>query len=363
MRKWFLIIFTIMLTGCSSLNPNQIKQKEDEAVPVSRNQQLFHNAEVFASNLLIPWDIVKVDNQFLISERGGQIVQITENGQQIEMPLSLKKNVHDEGEGGLLGFILDPNYSSNSIAYLYHTYLEEGRIANRITQIKGAGNGWEEVKELLSSLPGGRIHNGGRLEIGPDHKLFITVGDAGVPENAQRLDSLSGKILRMNLDGSIPNDNPFKNSYIYSYGHRNPQGMAWDEHGKMYAAEHGQTAHDEINEIIPGGNYGWPYIQGDEEREGMIKPLFHSGNETWAPSGLAYNKGKLYAAALRGQQIRVFDIQAHTSAPVFENVGRIRDLLIDDNYIYFITNNTDGRGIPNPSDDHLLRIRLEDKNN
>ncbi|MEC1697950.1 PQQ-dependent sugar dehydrogenase [Schinkia azotoformans] len=360
MRKWFFIILTILLTGCSSLNPEQFKQNEDDSVPVGRNQQYFHNAEVLGSNLQIPWDIVKVDNQFLISERGGQIVRISENGQQFTMPLKLKKNVHDEGEGGLLGFILDPNFSSNSLAYIYHTYLEDGNIANRIVQVKKTGNGWEEIREMLSSLPGGRIHNGGRLEIGPENKLFITVGDAGVPESAQNLEVLSGKILRMNLDGSIPNDNPFKNSYIYSYGHRNPQGMAWDEGGKMYAAEHGQTAHDEINVIIPGGNYGWPVIQGDEEREGMIKPLFHSGNETWAPSGLAFNKGKLYVAALRGQQIRAFDLQARTSAPVFENVGRIRDLLVDDNYLYFITNNTDGRGSPNPNDDHLLRISLED---
>lgn len=362
MRKWVLISFMVLLTGCSSLNPDQIKQNKEDSVPVSQNQQLFQNAEVLASNLTIPWDIVKVDNQFLISERGGQIVQISENGQPIEMPMSLKKKVHDEGEGGLLGFILDPNFSSNSLAYLYHTYLEGGNIANRIVQVKKTGNGWEEERELLSSLPGGRIHNGGRLEIGLDNKLYVTVGDAGVPDSAQNLEILSGKILRMNLDGSIPSDNPFKNSYIYSYGHRNPQGMAWDKRGKMYAAEHGQTAHDEINVIVPGGNYGWPVIQGDEQKEGMFKPLFHSGNETWAPSGLAYHNGKLYVAALRGQQIREFDLEAHKSAPLFENVGRIRDLLIDGNYLYFITNNTDGRGIPNPNDDHLLRINLEDIN-
>lgn len=353
-----MMIIVVLLTSCADHMPEQIENSENDAVPVSRNGTI-QNAVILASNLLVPWDIVKVDNQFFISERGGRIVQVTENGKKIMMPLKLKEKIMEEGEGGLLGFVLDPGFKENSLAYIYHTFVDNGQLANRIVQIKKTGSEWVEVRELISSLPGARIHNGGRLEIGPDNKLYATVGDAAHPESAQDLKALSGKILRLNLDGTIPDDNPLENSFIYSYGHRNPQGITWDEQGKMYSAEHGATAHDEINVIVPGGNYGWPIIQGDEEKKGMIKPLFHSGNETWAPSGLTYYKGKLYVAALRGQQIRAFDLQSFTSASVFENVGRIRDLLIEDAFLDLITNNTDGRGVPDKEDDRLLRLSLQ----
>jgi glucose/arabinose dehydrogenase len=221
------------------------------------------------------------------------------------------------------------------------------------------GNEWVEKEELISNIPGAKLHNGGRLKIGPDGKLYVTTGDALNPDIAQDRSSLGGKILRMNLDGSIPHDNPFPQSYVYSYGHRNPQGLAWDEQGTLYSSEHGQIAHDEINKIEPGQNYGWPVIQGDETAEGMMRPLFHSGNDTWAPSGMSYHQGKLYVATLAGSRIMAFDLQKMTQETIFNNGGRMRDTFIENNHLYFISNNRDGRGIPAKNDDRLYRMSLK----
>src|SRR5690606_10241941 len=143
------------------------------------------------------------------------------------------------------------------------------------------------------------------------------------PESAQSTENLSGKILRIEFDGSIPNDNPLKDSPIYSYGHRNPQGLAWSEKGQLYETEHGQSAHDEINIISPGKNYGWPYIQGDEQKAGMESPIFHTNGNTWAPSGTVYHQGKLYIASLRGEALRVYDLKKNEASIMFEGYGRI----------------------------------------
>ncbi|WML50435.1 PQQ-dependent sugar dehydrogenase [Neobacillus sp. PS3-34] len=202
-------------------------------------------------------------------------------------------------------------------------------------------------------------HHGGRLKIGSDQKLYITTGDATRPESAQDLSSLNGKILRMNLDGSIPADNPFPNSFVYSYGHRNPQGLAWIN-GSLYESEHGQYAHDEVNRIKPGANYGWPVIQGTEKKNGMEAPLFQSGEETWAPSGIVTYKDKIYTATLRGNAVREFNLSEGKSRPVITGLGRIRDVYIDGEYLYFVSNNTDGRGNPLKNDDKLYRVLLND---
>ena len=203
------------------------------------------------------------------------------------------------------------------------------------------------------------FHNGGRVKIGPDHKLYVTTGDAGDKANAQERQSLAGKILRLALDGKVPADNPFPHSYVFSYGHRNPQGLAWNEDGHLYSAEHGPTAHDEINRIVPGHNYGWPVITGGETKKGLETPLFHSGDETWAPSGLSFADGKLYIAGLRGVQIRRFDLTHERSERIFQGVGRLRDVWVDDRAIYVITNNRDGRGDPEQEDDRLLKLNLK----
>jgi glucose/arabinose dehydrogenase len=224
-------------------------------------------------------------------------------------------------------------------------------------------NVWREESLLLDKIPSGTYHHGGRLKIGPDEKLYATTGDASESDLAQDPNSLGGKIIRMNLDGSIPNDNPFPNSYLYSYGHRNPQGITWSSDGTTYAGEHGNDANDEINIIDAGQNYGWPIIEGHEEQGGMVSPQFTSGDgETWAPSGMDYYNEKLYVAALRGSAVLEFDLKTGGYREVTNGLGRIRDVLIKDDSLYLISNNTDGRGALQENDDKLYRISLSELN-
>ncbi|MFK2824190.1 PQQ-dependent sugar dehydrogenase [Bacillus sp. B190/17] len=353
MKKWLLAAL-ILLSGCASPEKGTSKSTASQNPTADASTE----TEVIAENLQVPWDITKLDDTFFISQRGGNIVHVLPNGKKELMELKLSQPVLHEGEGGLLGFELDPGFSQNHLAYVYHTYHDGERILNRIIQIQKQENLWKETKVLLAGIPGGFIHNGGRLAIGPDSKLYVTAGDAGMKQSAQNIQTLSGKILRLNLDGSVPEDNPFEDSYVFSYGHRNPQGIAWSENRTMYAAEHGQSAHDEINIITPGKNYGWPVIEGGEKKAGMETPMIHSGNETWAPSGMAYHDGKLFIATLRGEKLLALNLENKEMTVFFDQGGRLRDVYVDNDSLYVVTNNTDGRGTPAENDDRLLYLSL-----
>ena len=228
-----------------------------------------------------------------------------------------------------------------------------------------------EDKVLIDKIPGGPNHDGGRIQFGPDGKLYITTGDAGNAGLAQDKNSVAGKILRINSDGSIPEDNPFSGSPIYSYGHRNPQGLDWDESGNLVATEHGPRQHDEINVIVPGANYGWPDIIGDETMEGLVTPIMNTGDDTWAPSGAEFydgNKipqwtGKFFVATLRGNHLHMIDFDIEKNKVLSHqklfagDFGRLRDVATGpDGYLYFLTSNRDGRGSPEINDDRILRI-------
>ncbi|MFC7684852.1 PQQ-dependent sugar dehydrogenase [Ureibacillus sp. GCM10028918] len=346
-----------LLTGCSFFNTsNSSEQLKSEMIEVTKveNEEL----EVIADRLNIPWSIEKAGDLFYLSERTGGIAKI-QNGEAEKQTVELEKELATASEAGLLGFVLSPDFEQSQRAYAYYTYVDESGQFNRIVTLHHEGNTWKEESLLLDKIPSGTRHHGGRIEIGPDEKLYATAGDAGDTTTPQDLNSLGGKILRMNLDGSIPADNPFPNSYIYSYGHRNPQGITWSSDGTMYASEHGNDANDEINVIEPGQNYGWPIIEGNEQKEGMVTPLFTSGPEsTWAPSGLSYIDDKLYVAALRGQAVLEFDLQKKNEHEFVKGLGRIRDVFVDGPFLYLISNNTDGRGTPAENDDKLYRIRL-----
>ena len=325
-----LLVLSMLLFGCSS----EVNTTEDV------------NAEKIATNLNIPWSIMKHNDTFYISERVGTIAKITLNGKVIHQEVQLSESLSEASEAGLLGFVLKEKDPLE--AYAYYTYERGGESYNRVVTIKLEDNTWHETAIHLDGIPTGNIHHGGRMEIGPDGLLYVTIGDAGNSDNAQNPTSPNGKILRMNKDGVFE---------IYSTGHRNPQGLAWNEEGQLYEAEHGQSANDEINLVEPGKNYGYPIIEGTQTKDGYVTPIITSGeNETWAPSGITFHKGKLYVATLRGEAIKIINVSTHKVERSVSGVGRIRDVFSDGDSLYFVTNNTDGRGTPKEDDDVLYRL-------
>ena len=335
------------------------------------SRQFPYEIEIIAEKLYVPWAIeISDEGNLYFTERSGAI-RIIEDGKLQPQPLiTFSAPFVSQGEGGLMGIALDPNYSQNHYMYVMHSYAEGNRIYNRVVRLVENNNNASIDQVLVDKIPGGRIHNGGRLKIGPDQKLYITTGDAGNPELAQDPTSTAGKILRIELDGTIPKDNPIIDSPVYSLGHRNPQGLAWNSKNVLYSSEHGQSAHDEINIIQPGANYGWPLVQGNEDStEVMIqKPLIHSAEDTWAPSGITFAnqgpwQGELLVATLRGQQLLAISLNG--KGTVVKNVeswlkneyGRLREVIQGkDGSIYLTTSNRDGRGNPDIADDKIIRL-------
>ncbi|MBM7619293.1 glucose/arabinose dehydrogenase [Bacillus tianshenii] len=360
MKKRMIFCFAlyfIFASGCIVKQENDTNDTSTQPAKEVTNP-LGSSVETVAEKLDVPWAITKYKDTFYITERNGTIARISDGNLSRES-VHLDKDVLRYGEGGLLGLALHPDFAANNQAFVYHTYGTKESVKNRLVLLKYENGAWKEERALLEDIPGAIYHNGGRIAIGPDNMLYVTVGDATIPEEAQNTGSLSGSILRMELDGSIPKDNPIPDSYVYSFGHRNPQGLAWDrETGMLYESEHGPSARDEINIIEPGKNYGWPVISGSEEENGMETPLFNSGTNTWAPSGLVYHNGSLFVASLRGEMIRKFELESKKEYALVEGFGRMRDVLVDGDTIYAVTNNTDGRGNPIPEDDRLIKIPL-----
>ncbi|GIP35833.1 sorbosone dehydrogenase family protein [Paenibacillus sp. J2TS4] len=366
-----ITLLLLLVSACSIDGNGQGLPREPEENAVA-GDKFPYEMEILANQLNVPWEMVFTPNgDILLTERPGQIRRIQE-GKLVDEPVfRFEEPFISRGEGGLLGLEIDPNYSENGYLYAYHSYETGGQVKNRVLRLKDREGRVELDKILIADIPGDTNHNGGRIKFGPDGLLYITTGERYDPQLAQDLHSLGGKILRLHSDGSIPESNPFPDSPIYSWGHRNPQGLAWHPvTGKLYSSEHGQTAHDEINRIEPGGNYGWPEISGDEEREGMIRPLLHSGETTWAPSGMTFVsqgpwKDKLLVANLRGMQILEITFGGadytsveHMDGLFQQQLGRIRNVAEGpDGSLYIMTNNRDGRGTPTPEDDKLIRFR------
>ncbi|MBP1083654.1 MULTISPECIES: PQQ-dependent sugar dehydrogenase [Bacillus] len=349
-KKLSLLLLLLLMTGCSQNEPDE-EPRETTAPGVESPDN-----EVIAEHLDIPWNIAGFNGTFYLTERNGSISSVID-GQVEQMQLQLKEEVHAVGEGGLLGFVLHPDFGENREAFIYHSYLDNNEMKNRVVKVKLEDRTWTETETIMADIPGATFHNGGRLAIGPDEKLYITTGDAGVPDSAQAPGNVAGKILRVELNGDIPADNPFSGNPVYSYGHRNPQGLAWIGND-LYSSEHGQSAHDEINKIEPGKNYGWPLIEGDETQEGMQAPLVQSGETTWAPSGIEADANTIYMSALRGEGIYTIDPKTAEVSKWLDGYGRIRDVKIIDDHLYFITNNGDGRGTKGETDDRLVRVAL-----
>ncbi len=320
-----------------------------------------------AENLEIPWGLVFLpDNNLLVTERPGRVVHINLQSGKQTLVATLPEVVHI-GEGGLLGIELHPEFERNNFIYLYYTYQNNGNnTLNRIVRMTYENQQLDNETIILDRIPGASNHNGGQIKFGPDNFLYITTGDAQIPSSAQNIQSLAGKILRVSDDGKPAPGNPFNNE-VYSYGHRNPQGICWDENDQMFATEHGrsgaQSGLDELNLIRPGINYGWPEIQGNETHNEMQTPLLNSGTTTWAPAGAVCINNQIYFGGLRGNALYEAVTQGDTvelKTHLDGELGRIRAVILGpDEMLYISTSNRDGRGTPSSGDDKIIRVNLE----
>lgn len=306
-----------------------------------------------ASTLKAPWSITFHGGTPLVSERDShRIVALDADGAPTE--IATIGNVRGTGEGGLLGIAVHDGY-----LYTYFTAGAENRIERRRLNGAGASLSLGPAETVLAGIPAASYHNGGRIAFGPDGMLYATAGDAGTTNRAQDLGSLGGKILRMTPDGKVPGNNPFNGSYVYSYGHRNPQGLAWAADGTLYASEFGQDTWDELNVIRPGGNYGWPVVEGKAGDARFVDPIQQWRTADASPSGMAISNGSIYIANLRGQRLRQIPLSApDTSTEHYvREYGRLRDVVVaPDGSLWMLTNNTDGRGQPRANDDRIVSV-------
>jgi glucose/arabinose dehydrogenase len=321
-----------------------------------------------ATGLDIPWSMQFAGDTVYITQRGGGIVQV-KDGKQTVQKVQTSKPLRVVGEAGLTGLVLDPEFASNRTAYIYHAYEQNGKGLNRIVRVKLTNGVWKEQKALLEGIPGGTIHEGGRLAFGPDGMLYSTSGETGQRELSQNRSSLGGKILRMTKDGKVPQDNPFANSYVYAYGLRNSQGLAWTSDGTLYASDHGpsggaipgggtdRTGLDEMNIIKPGANYGWPKVMGTQTAKGMTAPIYVAGSRAIAPSGIAATpEDTILVATLAGESLKLFDPSTRKMTNILTDVGRVRDVMVHNGHVYILTNNT-SRGSAGANDDRLLQLK------
>ena len=323
------------------------------------------DVDVIVDGLNNPWEIVfGPEGEIFFTERDGRIWKI-ENFEEAKVIETFPKS--GSMEGGTLGLALHPDFKNNQKIYIYQTNLELEFFQNKVFSFTVNGDALTDKQVIIDGIPGAPWHDGGRINFGPDGKLYITTGDAINPGWSQDLSSLAGKILRINPDGTIPDDNPFDSSPIFSYGHRNPQGIAWSDGGLFVSSEHGPSGemgygHDEINVIVKGKNYGWPKVVGDSSDDIFVNPIIHSGQSTWAPSGMVFFnsdkissfEGKFLVGALRGQHLMVVNVAEDGSListeKMFEgDFGRIRTAQIGpDGVLYLLTANGDN--------DKIIRI-------
>ncbi|WP_328384430.1 PQQ-dependent sugar dehydrogenase [Streptomyces sp. NBC_00400] len=325
-----------------------------------------------ATGLKSPWGVaVLPGGDLLVSSRDtGKIFRVAAHGGKIT-ELGSVPGVDPGGEGGLLGIAVSSTFGTDHQVYAYFTTASDNRIARMIYDEKRLpGNQLGAPDTIFKGIPKGQIHNGGRIAFGPDKMLYAGTGETGDTGLAQDKQSLGGKILRMTPDGQPAHGNPEADSVVYDYGHRNVQGLAWDDGKRLWASEFGQNTWDELNLIEPGKNYGWPEVEGKGKGAGKAAgTVFTDPVEVWktadaSPSGIAYAKGSIWMASLRGE--RLWRIPLNGTKPVAAPqaflkgaYGRLRTVVAaDDGALWLVTSNTDGRGTPHKGDDRILRLKV-----
>jgi glucose/arabinose dehydrogenase len=367
-RRLFLLLGgTGLLTACSSGSGSSAPVSSPSAVPASPQPSSDAPAKgtlsTVATGLDVPWGLAFLPNgAAIVAEREtGRVLRLSRGGGSIT-PLVTLPGVNTGGtaEGGLLGLAVSPDYATDGLLFAYFTTDSD----NRIVSFTAAG-GAASVTPVLKGLRQGNIHNGGRIGFGPDGKLYAGVGETGERGLAQDLSSNNGKILRINKDGSVPSDNPFPGSPVWSYGHRNVQGLAWDSSGRLWSSEFGQDRFDEVNLIEKGKNYGWPNVEGVGDTDGgkYTNPKVTWPTDEASPSGSAIVGDTLYIGALHGRAVLQVTLNGTTATkqnPLFAGrFGRIRTTAAaPDGSLWFTTSNRDGRGDPRDGDDHIFRLQL-----
>jgi glucose/arabinose dehydrogenase len=366
-----LVLAAVLLAGCSGGSDSGVGSGSDRTptrtaatsgssspAPSSARARA-RVAGVVATGLDVPWGIAFLpDGSALVSERdSARIVHVTRDGDV--STVGTVQGVDGSGEGGLLGIALSPAYATDRTLFAYFTAGPENVIA-RMTY---DGSGLADQRRIFGGIPSGPIHNGGRIAFGPDGFLYVGTGEAGRGTPAQDPNDLGGKILRITPEGAPAPGNPTPGSPVWTLGHRNVQGLAWDARGRMWASEFGQNTWDELNRIVPGGNYGWPVVEGRSGDDRFRNPVRQWHTDVASPSGIAIADGSVFMASLRGERLWQIPLLQHgTGKPralLTGRYGRLRAVAVaPDGSLWVLTNNTDGRGSPRPGDDRIVRLTL-----
>ncbi|MEU6834239.1 PQQ-dependent sugar dehydrogenase [Streptomyces rubiginosohelvolus] len=321
-------------------------------------------------NLKSPWGLAALPGgDLLVSSRDEGTVHRIDGESGKKTLLGSVPGVAPAGEGGLLGLAVSSTFGADQLVYAYFTTTSDNRIVRMsYDEKRPAGQQLGAPDTVLRGIPKGSIHNGGRIAFGPDKMLYAGTGEAGDTELSQDKESLAGKILRMTPDGEPVHGNPEADSVVYSYGHRNVQGLAWDAEKRLWAAEFGQNTWDELNLIEPGGNYGWPEVEGREGEDGFIDPVAQWKTSEASPSGIAYAEGSIWMAGLRGERLwriplsgeKAGEPLADPQAFLEEEHGRLRTVVsAGSDRLWLLTSNTDGRGTQQDGDDRILQVEVE----
>ncbi len=381
MKKILFIIFIIaflFIPITNYLKSRTRSQSEITSYSSITNTAKSVSMEIVAQGLEVPWSIVFTSpNRILITERPGSI-RIIENNNLLVKPLISFPEVSSQDEEGLMGLTLDPDYDKNHYLYTSYAYPKGNNLVVKVVRLIDRGNSARVDRILIDNIPAAQFHAGSRIKFGPDNKLYITTGDATDKNLAQDTSSLAGKILRINSDGTIPGDNPFPESPVFTYGHRNSQGLDWYPNSEiLYATEHGPSGFDgppggdEINVIVKGKNYGWSLVSHEQNRIGLESPKLVFTPAIAPSAGLFYTggmfpeyKNNFLFTQLKGEGIIRVIVNENDPTKIerFEeipniNVGRIREIVQgEDGSIYFSTSNRDGRGDIREGDDKIYRL-------